>query len=212
METSFWHQKWESNQIGFHENKANSLLVKYIEELKLSEGSRIFVPLCGKTCDIPWLLSNGYKVVGAELSRLAVEQLFQENHIEPTISKLGKLVLYSAKDIDIFVGDIFNLSSEMLGPVDAIYDRAALVALPKTMRQEYAKHLIKITANKPQFLISFEYDQNKMPGPPFSINKDELNTHYRDTYSLSLLESTDLKGGLKGWCPATENAWLLQKK
>tara|TARA_R110002167_G_scaffold76592_6_gene213306 strand:+ start:2958 stop:3590 length:633 start_codon:yes stop_codon:yes gene_type:complete len=209
MESSFWHKKWESNTIGFHEHKANSLLVKHINELTLAKGNRIFVPLCGKTCDIPWLLSNGYKVVGAELSRLAVEQLFQENHIEPTIFQLGKLVRYSANDLDVFVGDIFDLTSETLGPVDAIYDRAALVALPEEMRKRYTKHLIEITGKKPQFLISFEYDQNKMPGPPFSIDKNELSRHYIESYRISLLESADLKGGLKGWCPATENAWLL---
>jgi thiopurine S-methyltransferase len=143
---------------------------------------------------------------------LAVEQLFQDNHIEPNISQLGKLVRYSAGNLDIFVGDIFDLSLEILGPVDAIYDRAALVALPEDMRQAYTKHLIKITDNKPQFLISFEYDQNKMPGPPFSIDKDELTRYYVGSYTLWLLESRDLKGGLKGWCPATENAWLLRNK
>jgi thiopurine S-methyltransferase len=212
MESSFWHKRWESNEIGFHEYQANSLLVKYAKELALSEGSRIFVPLCGKTCDIPWLLANGYRVAGAELSRLAVEQLFQDNRIEPIISELGKLVRYSAENIDIFVGDIFDLSLETLGPVDATYDRAALVALPEEMRQAYTKHLIKITANKTQFLISFEYDQHQMSGPPFSINKAELNKHYLESYTLSLIDSGDVKGGLKGRYPAIENAWLLGNK
>lgn len=212
MESAFWHKKWETNEIGFHENKANTFLVKYFKELALSSGSRIFLPLCGKSCDITWLSSKGYKVVGAELSQLAVEQFFKENNLEPTISKLGNLLLYRTQNIDIFVGDIFDISSELLGSVDAIYDRAALVALPEEMRKRYVKHLIKITKNKPQLLIAFDYDQKLMPGPPFAILENELHEHYGAYYSLSLIESSDLEEGLKGKCPAKENAWFLQSR
>ena len=78
MDAIFWHQRWGANDIPFHERAANPLLVKYFQALSLGEGGRVFLPLCGKTLDIGWLLSNGYDVAGAELSEIAVRQLFIE--------------------------------------------------------------------------------------------------------------------------------------
>ncbi len=210
MDASFWHQKWGKNEIAFHESEANPLLVKYFKELSLTKGSRVFLPLCGKTLDIPWLLSNGYRVVGAELSQIAIEQLFLGLGVEPKISNIGEVDHYSAENIDIFVGDIFHLTSKLLGSVNAIYDRAALVALPEEMRNQYTTHLIEITDKAPQLLICYEYDQSLMDGPPFSISNEEVNRHYKGSYDLTLIVSTDLPGGLRGKYAAKENVWLLK--
>ncbi len=210
MNVDFWNQKWVKNEIGFHESSPNPLLVAYFKELKLVENSRIFLPLCGKTLDIAWLLSKGYRVAGAELSKLAIEQLFEGLGVEPEITEHGNVSLYSAKNIDIFVGDIFDLSRELIGRVDAIYDRAALVALPEEMRKKYTKHLLEITGIAEQLLITFEYDPSLMGGPPFSLNSEEVNQHYKGAYALTLLESISVPGGLKGICAATEHIWLLK--
>lgn len=209
MDASFWHKKWEKNEIAFHQNEANPLLVEYFSTLSLAEGSRIFIPLCGKTRDIAWLLASGYRVAGAELSKIAIVQLFAELGIEPQISSIGKLEHYSAENIDIFVGDIFDLSGSMLGQVDAVYDRAALVALPLEMRKQYTAHIMQMTDKAPQLLICLEYDQGMMEGPPFSINREEVNQHYSDNYQLTLIASENVAGGLKGKCAAIENVWWL---
>lgn len=210
MDANFWIQKWEKNDIAFHESDANPALVKYIKKLSLVKGSCVFIPLCGKTLDIAWLLSKGYRVAGAELSPKAIGELFKGLGVKPKVSASGKASHYSAKNIDIFVGNIFNVSKKMLGPIDAIYDRAALVALPEEMRPRYAKHLMKITHQAPQLLISYEYDQALMEGPPFSVSNKEVKQHYKDRYDLTLLASGNVAGGLKGKCPAKENVWLLQ--
>ncbi|TKB78530.1 MAG: thiopurine S-methyltransferase [Nitrospira sp.] len=210
MDASFWHERWEKNEIAFHETQANPLLVTYFDKLSLGKGRRVFVPLCGKTLDLAWLLSQGCRVAGAELSKLAIEQLFVELGREPRISEIGGMDCYSANNIDIFVGDIFALSREMLGPVDASYDRAALVALPEDMRRRYATHLMKITGTAPQLLICYEYDQGLMAGPPFSISHEEVCQHYRERYEVTLIASRDVPGGLKGKCAAKEHVWLLE--
>lgn len=212
MDRTFWLQKWQTNNIAFHRRKANPLLVKYFKELSLEQGSRVFVPLCGKTLDIAWLLAKGYRVAGAELIEIAIEQLFTELSLEPTISEAGEVKHYSATNIDIFVGDIFDLSKERLGLVDAIYDRAALVALPADMRNRYTTHLVEISNNASQLLVSYEYDQTLMAGPPFSVSDQEVNQHYGENYDLALIQSADVPGGLKGRCAAKENVWSLQVK
>lgn len=212
MDAGFWRRRWERNEIAFHQREANSLLVRYFHDLALPEGSRVFLPLCGKTLDIHWLLGRGYRIAGSELSKIAVEQLFSELGVEPVIAVDDEISRYSADSIDIFVGDFFNLSSRRLGQIDAIYDRAALVALPEAMRNRYLAHLMEITDNASQLLITFSYDQRLLDGPPFSVSGEEVGRRYQDSYDLKLLESADVPGGLKGKCPAKENAWLLKKR
>ena len=210
MDANFWHRKWHENEIGFHQNEVNPLLIEYFSQLSLNKGSRIFIPLCGKTLDIAWLMNNGYRVVGAELSEKAVSQLFVELGVKPQILKVGKLELYTATNIEIFVGDIFNMTNNKLGLIDAIYDRAALVALPYAMRKNYTELLKKITNKTKLLLICLEYDQSIVDGPPFSISKEELNIHFAESYDLTLLKSTNIPGGLKGKYAAKENVWLLE--
>lgn len=209
MDHDFWYRKWQAKEIGFHLTEANPLLVEHFGALSLESGSRVFLPLCGKTRDIAWLLSCGYRVAGAELSAIAIEELFQELGVEPEVKDAGKLKHYAAPGIDMFVGDIFDLSAAALGPVDAVYDRAALVALPEAMRADYVRHLIAITASAPQLLISFEYDQAAMAGPPFAVDELEVRRHYGEAYRLRCIERADVVGGLKGIVAAKECVWLL---
>jgi len=211
MEASFWHKKWEQGDIGFHESEANPFLIEHFEALNLTKGSRIFLPLCGKTRDAGWLLACGYRVVGAELSEFAINDLFNELGLEPEISKVGQLARYRTEDIEILVGDIFAVSAEYLGPISAIYDRAALVALPACIRKHYTSHLMNITGTAPQLLITYEYNQLLMDGPPFSMNGDEVKQHYGASYQLESVGSKDVAGGLKGKVASTETAWLLRK-
>jgi thiopurine S-methyltransferase len=213
MNKDFWLDKWQGQVLGFHLEKPNPLLVDHIECLSLPEGSRLFLPLCGKTLDIGWLLDHGYAVAGCELSEVAVVALFAALELEPLVSRLGDGLVYSASNIDIFVDDFFNLSGESLheiaGDVDAIYDRAALIALPAEMRERYAAHLLAMTKAVPQLLVTIVYDQMQLPGPPFSVSDGAVQQYYADSHELELLASSDIPGGLKGQCPAIENVWLL---
>jgi len=210
MNPEFWHQRWASNQIGFHESAANPLLVKHFDKLNLPKGNRVFLPLCGKTLDIAWLLTKGYEVVGAELNKLAIDQLFAELGKDPIISHEGNIQRCHTDHLDILVGNIFDVTSSMLGKVDAIYDRAAMVALPPEMRVKYAHHLLMITNTASQLLICFDYDQSLVDGPPFSINAHEVRGHYADRYELALLDSSPTK--LKGQFDTMEMTWLLETK
>lgn len=210
MEASFWHERWEQNRIGFHEMQAHPLLVRYFPEVAPGAGGRVFVPLCGKTLDIGWLRAQGFGVVAAELSPLAVAQLFAENGLEPEVSDLGGVVHYRAAGLDVFCGDIFAVTREMVGRVDAVYDRAALVALPEAMRGRYTEHVAEISGLAPQLLISFDYDQRAMAGPPFAVPGDAVRRLYGGRYRVEQAASVPLEGGLKGKCAANEDVWVLR--
>jgi thiopurine S-methyltransferase len=212
MEKDFWIQKWGKKDIGFHQKEVNAHLKTNLEKLSLKKGDRVFLPLCGKTLDIAWLLSQGYRVVGAELVETAIQELFSELKIKPQIIQINNFKHYFAENIDIFVGDIFELTKEILGSVDAVYDRAALVALPEMLREKYTMHLLQITDRAPQLLVVYEYNQSEMPGPPFSIKEEEVRQHYANSYQIKRIASIDVPGGMKGQIPAKENVWLLEKR
>ena len=211
MDQDFWLARWQNNQIGFHEDAPNALLVAHFATLGVPAGGRIFVPLCGKSQDMHWLRAQGFTVAGVELSRLAVEQFFAERGLTPAVSQAGQLERFSAEGVTLFVGDIFDLDRDRLPAVDATYDRAALVALPAPLRPRYAAHLIELTSSAPQLLVTFEYDQTRRPGPPFSVMEAEVREHYGATHRLERAEVREVPGGLKGADTAQESVWLMAR-
>lgn len=192
LDTRFWLEKWQHNEIGFHLPEAHPLLRRYLPALSLEAGARLCLPLCGKTLDIPWLLSQGMEVVGSELSELAVSQFFEELGVDPATRDWRAGTCFSAPGLTIYQGDFFELTAADLGRVDAVYDRAALVALPAEMRARYAAHLLELTGAAQQLLISFEYDQSRMNGPPFAVPGDEIRRLYGDQLEQRALSRKDI--------------------
>ncbi len=211
MEKKFWLEKWENQDTAFHQSEGNHLFIKYFPHLNLKIGKKIFVPLCGKTFDMTWLTKQGFKVVGVELSEQAIQEYFQGSNLEPEISTQGSFKIYQSESLKIFVGDFFELNQNDLSSIDLVYDRASLVALPLEMRRRYTQHLRKLT-NAQQLLITFDYDQSEMSGPPFSISTQEVQKHYQENFHIELLESVEISGGLKRITAATENIWKLSTK
>jgi len=214
MEPEFWHDKWEANDIGFHEVDVNPNLVAHFDAVAPSAPARVFVPLCGKTRDIHWLLGQGYQVVGAELSTLAVTDLFADLGITPQITQWHAGQQFTAPGIDVFVGDIFHLTPTDIGRVDVVYDRAALVALPHDTRGAYAAQVNTLSGSAPQLLLAFEYDQSAMDGPPFAVDEAEVKRVYGDVYAITALVRKEISGPLKTRLHASsladQTAWALR--
>ncbi|MDA7816865.1 thiopurine S-methyltransferase [Sulfurimonas sp.] len=194
MEADFWHNLWKTNEIGFHKQETNKFLVEFFSMLNLKSNSRVLIPLCGKTLDIEWILQQGHKVVGVELNENAIKELFISLNLDPIITMVNSFTLYSAKNIDIFVGDIFELDKNILGNVDAIYDRAAIIALPLSMRTKYTHKLIELTDKVSQLIVCYQYNKNMMDGPPFSVEECDIKEYYKNSYNIRLLKSVKAPG------------------
>ncbi len=192
MEPGFWQDKWNNNEIGFHLDQVHPLLVRYWTTPPFLSARRIFVPLCGKTLDMHFLRGQGAEVIGAELSGKAVTAFFAEAGVEPEVSEWSGGKCYRHDGITLFQGDIFSLTQDQLGPVDAIYDRAAVIALPDSLRQQYVRHLLTLSARAPQLLITLSYDQSQMPGPPFSVDAGNVQALYGDDYVITELAGADI--------------------
>jgi thiopurine S-methyltransferase len=193
MKKDFWLERWEREEIGFHQNEYNSYLRLYWEELHLTPGSEVFVPLCGKSRDMLWLRERGYQVLGVELSAIAVQAFFKENGYTPQHIIREKVECYEANGIRILCGDFFDLSKNDLAKVSAVYDRASLIALPPEMRVRYVRHLVSILPPAKQILlITVDYPQSEMQGPPFSVSSDEVEALYREHAEVRLLAQLDV--------------------
>jgi thiopurine S-methyltransferase len=177
MEPEFWHQRWESNQIAFHEGQVNAYLARHYADLKLAPGQTVFVPLCGKSVDLRWLADRGAHVLGVELSPIAVESFFGEQGLTPRTHKDGAFTVWESGPIRLLCGDFFALTPADLTGVQAVYDRAALIALPPERRVEYVEHLDRLVpGTRRTLLVTLEYPQEQMQGPPFSVSEHEVHT------------------------------------
>ena len=193
MHSEFWHERWEQNQIGFHEEEINSHLQNFWGTLNIPSNSKIFVPLCGKSRDMLWLLSQGYQVLGVELSPLAVKNFFSENNLEALVTDYGVFQRWETDDLCIYLGNFFDLSSEDLADCKAIYDRASLIALPPEMREQYAQHLNTIVPTiSDRLLVTLEYAQKDMQGPPFSVSENEVRILFGGEFNIKCLFEEDI--------------------
>ena len=175
MEPSFWEARWKEGRIGFHASETDLELMTHWASLGVAEGAQVLVPLCGKSLDMLWLREQGYRVLGVELSSIAVEAFFEENGVP--FERDGDT--WRGDRIELICGDLFGLKASDFGSVRAVYDRAALVALPEDMRESYAGFLgSTLELGTPMLVKMIEYDQSQMQGPPFSVGASEVRRLY----------------------------------
>ncbi len=194
MDPDFWHQRWQGRQIGFHQSAPHPFLERCWPSLGVAPGARVYVPLCGKSLDMVWLAVRGYRVVGSELSALAVEEFFgEQQRPDVDVKPEGAFHRHRSGAFEILQGDALQLTPDLLGPVQAAYDRAALVALPPSMRAHYAQNFAALMpAGSRTLLVAFEYVQAIKDGPPFSVMPDEVVKLYGATFRVEELERIDI--------------------
>lgn len=192
MDAQFWHSRWRDDLIAFHKERTNLYLEKYFERLKLDDGGHVLVPLCGKSVDMRWLRARGCTVSGVELSDIAVRDFFNEQGIVPNRRDHGAFRILESDGIKLLCGDFFALEVEHLGKISAVYDRAALVALPGKMRIQYVDHLLSLLAPEvPILLLTFEYPAEQIDGPPFSVDEAQVRALFAGRREVTRLESLD---------------------
>ena len=194
MEHAFWHARWAEGRIGFHQDEFNSQLQTYWSDLGVSSEGQVLVPLCGKSGDMLWLRERGYSVMGVELNQSACEAFFAERDAEPVVRQYESYLYYGCDGVELLCGDVFSLSVAQLKDVSAVYDRAALVALPPEMRKQYAQMLIeRLPVGVSVLLITMEFEGEQ--GPPFSVLEPEVEALFSSRFKVERLsERSDSAG------------------
>jgi len=193
MEHDFWHERWRKGEIGFHQNEINPWLLQYWDALAVAKTATVFVPLCGKSLDMVWLRQRGHQVLGAELSMIAVQSFFAGNGATPHATTLNDFECLENEGIRLLCGDFFALRAADLAHIGAVYDRAALIALPREMRRQYAARMARIVPpGTPMLLVVMDYPQHERNGPPFAVTLDEVRALYGSVADIKVLESRDV--------------------
>lgn len=193
MKPDFWHDRWQEGRIGFHQQTVTPWLPTLWPTLTLPAGSRVFVPLAGKSLDLLWLRAQGHRVLGVELSRLAVQQFFAEHGLTPTVRESRFGTHYAHDGIELICGDAFALDAEALADCVGVFDRAALIALPPELRQRYAGELYAhLPGGCRGLLVTLEYPQAEKAGPPFSVEEAEVRALYERDWTVAVLERANI--------------------
>jgi thiopurine S-methyltransferase len=221
----FWHERWRSGQVGFHQTTVNRLLERHWPRIiaGLAPGAPVYVPLCGKSLDLAWLAERGHRVVGSELSGLALSEFLGDGARftgSGSVADSGPAHrVHEAGPYRLIEGDAFSLQAAQTGPLAALYDRAALVALPEgPLRTAYAASLVRLLApGAPGLLVSFEYPQHLRPGPPFSLPRAAVEAALGADFELEELERVDIIGespkfAASGIEQLWEVAWRLRRR
>lgn len=174
----FWLSKWENNEIRFHQSSIHPALQKFGKKFRPGV---ILVPLCGKSLDMSYLTTIGQKVIGVELSEIACRDFFRENKLTFKEEKVDDFIVFSSHHITLWCGDFFKLPQTEWKKITGVYDRAAIIALPPEVRKRYADEMVrKLPKGAETLLITFEYPQEFMQGPPFSVPESEINDLYKN--------------------------------
>jgi thiopurine S-methyltransferase len=188
VDAEFWQARWRNDQSPWHQEGYNEALRSHWRSLTVRDTGRVLVPLCGKSLDMRWLAAQGHQVVGAELSELAVESFFSEAGETPSIDQQEGFRRFRSDHIEIFLGDFFALTPDLVGTVAGVYDRGALVALPADMRRRYAAQLISLCEQDTAILVlSIEYE-GPDDLPPFSVSYAELDSLFGATCRIDTFE------------------------
>jgi thiopurine S-methyltransferase len=212
-----WLQRWRDENIGWHHQDFNPHLLNHWHALHMPQGSLVLAPLCGKSRDMVWLAQQGYRIRGVELSPLAVEAFFSENMLQPEVSRQGGFECWKAGPYELCCGDIFDLKQLDNGDVDAVYDRASLVALDPRQREHYAQMLSQLLPAKCRMLlVAMDYPQEEMSGPPYSVQELEVRNLFERHFSVQLLHTLDIleetkRYGDKGVSRMLEQIYLLKR-
>ncbi len=191
-----WTQAWDKGTIGWHRDKVDAILQKYLKQLcGDKESISILVTLCGKTLDLPWLADEGHSVVGCELAELAGKQLFEENDIPFSVTTIDDFKVFSATDskkLKFYAGDFFKVNAALIGTFDVIWDHNAFGAVSPNDRSRYIELLSSLLVPGGKILLSnWEYDQSKRNFAPYSLNSEQIKEYFGTLFEVELLERMD---------------------
>jgi thiopurine S-methyltransferase len=188
-----WLARWREGRTNFHQESPSPMLVEFWDAIDAPKGARVFVPLAGKTVDMPWLAERGHRVFGVELVALAVEQFFVEQGLAREVTQTPIGALSTSGPIELLCADVFALQASDLAECDAVSDRAALIALPPPLRERYVREVYtKLPSGCRGLLVTLEFPQEQKPGPPFSVPESEVRALFERDWTIEVLARRDM--------------------
>jgi thiopurine S-methyltransferase len=212
MELQYWYKKWENEDIGFHNDRTNPVLLNFIEKFISYQNnieSSCLIPLCGKSKDLLFLKEFFKQITGVELVKKAIDDFFSENQLKANVFK----DTYKYENLEIINHNIFDLPKSNKKKFKYIYDRAAIIALPEKKRRSYVNSLKDLMDNTCTILmITIEYSSQSVVGPPFSVSKKEIQEYFKG-FSIDEVHHEKLVSALSKFkdIQITQKVYIINK-
>ena len=203
-----WRNRWEgaangTQTLGWHIPEPHHNLVKFLDQLLPGDReptqTNVLFPLSGKSVDLAFLASVGYRVVGVEAVPLANTALLAGfgDEAPPRPLKSADFVVRSAlspeyDNITVVEGDFCAYDAaaneQAVGRAhDAAFDRGALVAVRPEDREAYARALTSVLAPGARvLLVAVEHDpfSGGSLGPPFEVTAADVRSLYGAAFEI----------------------------
>ncbi len=193
VDAAFWQARWDEGKIGFHEGKPNAWLDRRADVLAGDPAAprSILVPMAGKAVDVAWLAARGHLVIAVEIVERAVVAFFAENDLTPKRSRCGAFERFEAGGIIFLCGDVLALDVDVTGPLDAAFDRAALIALEPRDRERYVATLARVLGPGARaLLVGFQHGVAE--GPPFDLTPAQVHALWAPHGRVEALGEDDI--------------------
>nr|XP_039260200.1 probable thiopurine S-methyltransferase [Styela clava] len=187
-------------------DQASPMLRKHIKSLLPNAiRKRIFLPLCGKSPDIKWLIDEGYEVVGLECSEHAILEFFEENSVEfekSVSTKDHSFRVYTGKtaNVVIYEGDYFKFNSDIAGGLfDAVWDSASLNTIELASRKPYVEIMRSVLDKQAKYMLSAMYFGEKRTwiNNPFDITDADMTELFGEYFTWDKVDEDDSEWGLE---------------
>ena len=182
MEKQFWIKKWIKNEIGFHQEHFNPRLTQFWNQLTSNSG-QVFVPLCGKSKDMVYLKNLGHRILGVEWSKKAIKEFEAEHKLCFETTDIDGFTVFADESYTFYCGDFFQLPASLMKNIKYVYDRAAMIALPTSLRSSYGQWICQNLSHAKIMLLAIEFD-NLNIGPPFSLSKNEIDQTFTKNFKI----------------------------
>lgn len=208
--TSEWLDRWREGRIGFHRHEVHPALVHHWAPLGVRPGTKVLVPLCGKSLDMRWLARHDHPVLGIELAPEAIEQFVAEGVGDVTRYQQGPFSICRQGNVELWCGDFFHFHIDQAAEIGAFYDRAALIALPPATRQRYAFHLAQLVLPGVRGLLITlaRAPGDETVGPPYHVSAEEVRELFEPNFQVTHLEDgePEVASGFR------ESIWALVRR
>jgi thiopurine S-methyltransferase len=212
MEISYWQSRWNKNKTGWHMDSVYPPLPEIWSRLAIKPHARVLVPFCGKSLDLRWLTEQGHHVTGVDVSQKALHEVMHQNpHTFSQDSSHG-FTIYRSDSLELWQGDFIKLPAQGIATPDIIYDKASIIAQPREQRKAYAQKVLELCGKKTRILLqTFEYKQEEMNGPPFSVDENEVRELLGQQFTITLEHEQSKMKELSKFQQRGLSSYLIEK-
>ncbi|KAH3733594.1 hypothetical protein DPMN_040025 [Dreissena polymorpha] len=111
------------------------------------------------------------------------------------VEGVGRLYKSTDGRLQVYVGDLFDLTKDRLGEFDRVWDSKSIVAINVVDQERYRDLLLSFLKKDGQYyLMIIDYDPAVWPGPPHNITDQRVRQLYGEYCNIEVIQESNLTG------------------